>query len=72
MIKLLDCKCGSSPHPAEWSGCVEYDGCTYQSCMVMCKDCDADISINVNTDLNYDTFKFENYVSNLWNLVNKE
>jgi hypothetical protein len=73
MKTLLKCKCGAEPFDAEWSGVVEYDGCAYQSCMVQCQSCDADVSINVNTDLNYHTIgDFEKLVSELWNNINLE
>ncbi len=71
-MEVKDCPCGAGAHEVDWTGSSEYGGMTYQTCCVTCKECDTDVSINVNTDDNHDSRLYEQMVVDVWNKLTRE
>ena len=70
--ELKPCPCGAKPFEVDWSGSTEYGGRCYQTCSIVCTECDTDVSITVNTDLENNTSLYEAMVSEVWNKLTRE
>lgn len=67
-LPLEACVCGGKPD-LDYTGCIDYKGSAYQTCMIHCDTCFRDATACFDSDERPDIDEMEFQVSFLWNFL---